>query len=284
MIFLLLAVVGSVCFNQCLRYGQKHGTNILAAIVVNYLIAAGASLMIFLSHGLSPSRLLDGHVIAVAGVNGILYFAHILVILAAYRIVGVGITAALSRAGTVVPVLVSWLAWGETMTPYRWVALALVPVSMILMRRRESSHPRVTVRGDLVLFTCFAMAGTILTLHKYAQIHFTVGQRETYMTLLFTFATLSSLSYAFARRVEYSKGDVALGGAIGFVNASMLLLVLICLARIPAVVFYPTLASLEICLNVFASRLLWKESLLKRQMMGLLLAIGIVLLTNVPSR
>jgi drug/metabolite transporter (DMT)-like permease len=284
MIFLLLTVVAGVAFNQCLRYGQKHGANILAAVVVNYIVAAVASLGIFVARGFPSSSLLDAHVIAIAVVNGILYFVHILVLLASYRLVGVGISAALARAGTVVPALTAWLAWGETMTPWRWIALALVPVSMLLMRRHESSKPSVTLRGDVVLFACFAMAGAILALHKYAEVHFTVEQREVYKTLLFTVAALSSVGYALARRVSYAKGDIALGVVIGLVNASMLLLVLVCLARFPAVVFYPTLASLEICVNVFASWLLWKEHLLRRQMLGLLLAIGIVLLTNAPSR
>jgi drug/metabolite transporter (DMT)-like permease len=202
------------------------------------------------------------------------------VVLAAYRVVGVGITAALTRAGIVIPSVIAWFAWSETMTPYRWIALGLVPVAMVMMRRHETTQPHLTLRGDMVLLATFAMAGVILTIHKYADVHFDTEQREAYKTVLFLVAALSSLSYAIAKRVQFTRHDVVLGTVIGVTNAMILLLVLVCLARMPAVVFYPTSASLDICLNVIVSRFAWNETLLKRQLAGVALAIGVVLLTN----
>jgi drug/metabolite transporter (DMT)-like permease len=280
MIFLLIFVCGNVLFNQCLRYGQKHGANILAAVSVNYAIAALVSTGIYLGRGLQFSQLLDPHVLAIAGVNGVFYFIHILIVLAAYRVVGVGITAALTRAGVILPSVVAWFAWSEAMTPYRWIALGLVPVAMVLMRRHETTQAHFTLKGDMVLLASFAMAGVILTIHKYAEVHFDLDQREAYKTLLFLVASLSSLGYAAVKRVRYSRHDIALGVVIGLTNATMLFVVLVCLARMPAVVFYPTSASLDICLNVIVSRFAWNEKLLKRQLAGVALAIGVVLLTN----
>jgi len=284
MIFLLLAVVGGVAFNQCLRYGQKHGANILATVAVNYGVATVVSLAILFARGVRAGQLLDAHVIAIAFINGVLYLLHLLVVLAAYQTVGVGITAALSRAGIIVPAVAAWLAWNETMNAFRWIGLGLVPVAMVLMRRHEQGKPRLSLAGDMVLLGCFGIAGAIMTLHKYAEVHFTLDQREVYKSLLFAVATAAAVGYTLARRMRYSKGDVALGVVIGLINATMLLIILAALSKIAAVVFFPTVASLEICLNVFAARLLWRERLLKRQLLGLAIAVGVVLLTNASSR
>jgi drug/metabolite transporter (DMT)-like permease len=284
MTYLALFILGSVAFNQCLRFGQKRGADILAVVVVNYAIAALASLVVFLQGGAVIPRLAEWPVLATACINGAFYFIHILFVLAAFRALGVGIANAVIRSGIIVPAVVAWLAWGEPMTLYRWIALALVPVSMILMRRSESTHSRATLKADLVLLTCFLMAGVILSIHKFAEVRFTPDQRELYKTALFIVAAIVSSGYALARRVKFSVHDTITGVVLGAVNALNLLLILKCLGLFPAVVFFPTVASIEICLNVLVSGLLWQERILRRQLWGLILAIGIVLLTNIRPR
>lgn len=280
MIHLLLCAVCGVAFGQLLRFGQRIGTDLLGVIVINYGIASLVSGLVFLYHGLGPRQLFDGPVAGVALLNGTLYFVHLLLVLRAYQLVGVGIAAALVRAGIVVPALVAWFAWSEPMNGYRWLALCLVPVSMVLMRRPEPGRPRFSLRGDLVLLACFAMSGIILSIHKATEVHFTPDQREGYKTLLFSTATVASAIYAFAKRVRFRRREVALGAIVGVCNATVLLLILLGLAVLHATVFFPTLASIEICLNVIVARMLWQERLLNRQIIGLLLAIVIVLLTN----
>ena len=51
MIYLALFVLGCTSFNQCLRFGQKRGANIMAVVVVNYAIAAVVSFVVFAQRG-----------------------------------------------------------------------------------------------------------------------------------------------------------------------------------------------------------------------------------------
>ena len=79
---------------------------------------------------------------ALGAACGASYFGQFLLILLAYRLAGVGITTAVSSMGLLVPILLSWRFWGEPMTPWRWGALALLRVAMVLIRpmRRQVRH------------------------------------------------------------------------------------------------------------------------------------------------
>lgn len=278
--YLLLCAACSVTFVQLLRFGQRRGADTLAIITVNYGIAAIVSALLLCRRPIDWGEAIDGKVFLLAGINGVFYLVHLLLILMAYRHVGVGITTAMGRAGIIIPAVVAWLLWDEPMTPLRWVALALVPVAMLLMRRPEPGKPSLSLRGDLVLGACFLGSGIILSIHKVAEAELSPDQREVYKTGLFVFAFLASLGYALATRVRFGRTEIVLGALIGAGNALALLFILLGLAVMPATVFFPTSSSIEICLNVAVSRLLWQERFLRRQLVGLALAVGIVLLTN----
>ena len=73
-IYLALFVLGCTSFNQCLRFGQKRGANIMAVVVVNYAIAAVVSFVVFAHRGGALRSLADWPVVATSCVTGTLFF------------------------------------------------------------------------------------------------------------------------------------------------------------------------------------------------------------------
>lgn len=281
MIYLLLCVLSSVVFMQILRCGQGKGVNTLAAVAVNYVIAFLFSAGFMLLRGEATSRELAFHAAAVGVVNGVLFFAHVPFVLGSFSIAGVGVTTALTRAGIVIPALVAWYAWGEAMTVARWLALGLVPPAMLLLRPSNGNGHKLTARADATLVMCLLVAGVILTIHKYAEVHFDSGGNEVYKVALFGAAALSSVGYVLVRRIPCARRDVGVGVALGAANAATLLFVMFGLAVVPATVFYPTTGCLTLCLNVIAAYWLWREALVKRQAWGIAVAVAILVLANV---
>jgi drug/metabolite transporter (DMT)-like permease len=223
-------------------------------------------------------------------VNGSLFFVHLLAVLAGYKLAGVSIATALSRAGVVIPSLVAWWAYGDPMTPWRWAGLALAPVVIALLRPRDTSNgqrPRhLTWRADVTLVLCFLIAGAIGVVHKYAQARWGGGAPapsasiQLYQASLFFFAMIFSLVFSMQQGVPFGPRDLALGSMLGVVNVATLVFVLAGLATMPATVFFPAMGCIDIACNAIASRILWKERLLRRQIVGLVLAMGIVLLVS----
>jgi len=280
MTYLILCVLSIVIFTQSLRLGQKREANVIVVAAVNYVAAALFSLIGFLCEGIDSFD----HVpwlAAAAIVNGVLYFIHILIVMAGYRVVGVGITSALVGSGVIVPVLISWFAWSEIMTPYRWIAVGLVPLVMTLVRPHAKRSAHYTLKADVILFLCFFVAGVVFTIHKSVNVYFPPSSQGLYQFMLFTAAAISSSAYVIAGGYSASGEDFLLGVGAGLSNSLATLFLLLSLTVIPAVVFYPTNQCLVIAVNVVLSRILWGEWMVKRQIVGLALAVAIIILANV---
>ena len=171
-------VIASVTFMQLLRYGQERKADIYAAVAINYVVACLTSGGLVLT-GATGVDTTDGFtVIAFGAVIGILFFSHVPFVMSAYRATGVGITASVNRSSIAVPAILAWALWSEEMSPCRWVALALLPLGMFLLRPVDRGVRHHGLRADVALLGCFAVAASIFTGHKMAHVYFTAGQRE----------------------------------------------------------------------------------------------------------
>lgn len=285
MLYLVLATLVMVSFSQVLRLGQKFGASVLFVGAVNYVTAAVLSLVCVivawkLGHHVTPPPRLT----AFGAINGVLYFTHLLVLLAAYRHAGVGITAACTASGTVIPMVAAAILWSEPMTPWRWASLGLLPAAMFLLRPADKGdHPRLTLAGDLALLGTFFTNGVISTIIKAAEVdtHSQLGLTFGYQAVLFAFAAIASSGYAYLRKSPRGRPDAVTGAALGTLNVMGTLGVLLSLSVIPAVVFFPTSGCLFVIGNAIAARFLWGERLAARQVLGIAMACVIVVLVNI---
>ena len=289
--FLVLNILCWLVFTQTLRYSQHRGARDYVVGAVNYVLAAVISLLALAAlgwlRGLPPLYPAG----ALGAACGASYFGQFLLILLAYRLAGVGITTAVASMGLVVPIFLAWCFWGESMTPWRWGALALLPAAMLLVRpvRRHVGH--LSWKADLVLLLAFFNAGLMGTLHKAVGIYapaeaggrtflFFHPQQLAYEAWLFLVAGACSVAYALGRRGRWGGVELALGSIVGVSNVLGTMFSVVGLSILAAAVFFPTLTCALVVLSVVVSRLLWCERVTPRQIVGLALAICIVAMVN----
>jgi len=263
-----------------LRAIQRRGGDLFTAVAVNYVVAAALSAALLVARGGTG----DGGSVAVLAfgtANGILYFLHLVLIQASYRIAGVGITTALIGAGAVIPVITSWAVWGEPMTPLRWGAALLLIPAMWLLRPRSNGTRRLTAKADTILALVCAVAGTVGVLHKAAAMRAPVQRDPTYQLALFVAAAVCSGAYALARRRPWSARAALSGSALGLTNFFATVCLLGALAALPATVVFPITSPSSIAANTILARFLWHERLTPRQFVGMVLAIAVVVLASV---
>ena len=284
--YCLLYVLFLIVFTQLLRYALIRGSGVFVVSAVNYVAAAllAAGLLAGLWGQVPASGRWLGA--ALGTTTGVLYFLNLLVMLVAYRLVGVGITSALAGMGIVIPVLVSWYAWDEPMTVARWVAVALLPPAVVLMRPHTKARRPLSLKGDVVLLLAFVLPGTVGTIHKSVSVYIPQAahplyQSVLYQSALFAAAAVVSVGYVWARRLEYDRNSVTLGSILGVSNVLATLFVLLALGSMRAVILYPTSSSLMIGCSVVVSWILWGERVTARQVAGLCLAVGVVILCNI---
>ncbi len=289
--YLILQVLALVTFHQSLRWGQRSGGNIIGIGAVNYGVAAAVTAgTFFILLGVGKATA-DSNLLIVFGmVNGALYFLCLLVMLAAYKTAGVGITSAMIASGSLVPILVSRFAWQESMAGRQWLAVALLPLGMALMRpARNGSRADgkwLNWRADLCLLAAFLLPGLSATIHKATTIYDAPdgSGQPLYMTALFLTAFAGNSAYVFWRRQHLSRADIGIGAWIGLVNIMATAMIIMALRTLPAVIFFPTSSSLVITLNLFVAWRLWRESLTRRQLAGVTVAVAVIILANLGGQ
>ncbi len=291
--FVLLNILCWLIFTQTLRYAQ-HRRDAPDYVVgaVNYVFAAVLSLgaLAALSALRGPPALTKAGLMGAA--CGVSYFGQFLMILAGYRLAGVGITMSVASIGVLVPVVLSWLVWGEAMTPWRWVAVGLLPLALLLVRPPARNQPgHLSWKADLLLAAVFLNGGLMTTLHKAVGIYAASARSAgtflgfpphqiVYLSGLFVTAAACSATYAIVRGGRCGAAALSMGAVAGSANVMGTLSMVAGVAAVGAVVFYPTLTCAVIVLSVVVSRALWGERVTGRQFAGLAAAAGIVVLAN----
>jgi len=276
MIYLAGYIVAAVCFAQLFRYAQHRNANALAVGAVNYVIAflASAGKWVWDDSQIAPTA------ITLGAINGTLYWLHLVIILPSFQIAGVGITFAIAATSSIVPVLVAWVLWNEPITIWQWGALALMLPAMFLLRPNTKQVKHLTFKADVLLILNFVIGAGVTTIHKLASVYTTEQESPTYNLSLFGFATLSSVGYIVWKRHRPRNDELAIGAVVGAINATTLTLIMLSLAVLPTAVFYPVGSTSVILVNLIVSHVLWSERISIRQKIGVILAIGVILLTN----
>lgn len=285
-VYFSLALVFNVLFGQTLRFGQQRKADPLALIGINYIIGAFASVIVMLifTHGVADALAAGTWVMYVAAlINGTCYFLNMLLLLAAFLHVGVGVTIAVSNSGVLLSMLTSWLIWGEAMTVERWVAASLLVPAMFLMRPSDRGAKKLTLTGDLLLVGLFSMNGLILSVHKWAEVRVPDDSMLAYQAVLFSIAAVVSCGYMMARGIRAAGPVWRVGAVLGLTNAAATVFILLGLAYMPAVAMFPALSCMAIVCNAGAARVLWAERLTWRQIAGMAVAMLIVVLVYLPD-
>ncbi|MCD6364586.1 MAG: hypothetical protein J7M14_01795 [Planctomycetes bacterium] len=295
--YCLASVALLISFVQLLRYSQRKGIGVLLISMVNYVVAGAVTCTILAAWPVDCSTNERLIAMAMGLVSGALYFTHLLIILAAYRLAGVGITTALASMSIITPVLVSSFAgWDKAMSVYQWCAVAAVPVAMIQMRPSSRRRRRIGLKGDIVLVLVFLVPCIVGTLHKARGVYAPPSAMRVYQAALFSTAGLVSMAFVLAHRSRFGPSTkvgtalvganarlrvTLLGTAMGMANLLATMCLLVALNHLPMAIVGPTSSSLVISLSLLVSWILWGERISKRQFLGFCVAILIVILANI---
>ncbi len=279
--FFIIYVICNLVFVQWMRFSQVRGADTYTVVAINFLAAAVVSTVaVFFTS--TPSSVLDPVAICLGIINGLLYCTHLLSTLAAFRLVGTGITMALTHIACIFPVVFAHLAWPdkESMSFYRWIAVGLVPLAVFCLRPTRIRNKTLTWKTELLLLFVFLGVGVIFVVHKIAAATTTPEVALVYQMYIFGVAGVSTTIIVAMNRPFPNRLDLRFGISAGLLNALMCRSIVLALALLGAVFFYLCGPPLLIVLNVLCGRILWGEELSKRQLAGIFLAIAIILLTN----
>jgi drug/metabolite transporter (DMT)-like permease len=261
MLYLLLAIFGAVYLAVVLKWSEARRRSRMTVMAANYLAATALSGGYFLwVHGVppGPATVLWG------SATGLVYAASLLLWMVVIRHAGVGASTAAMRLSVVWPALISALVFGEALSAWQGLGVALALAAVLLLALRSGLAP-LALHGSgpgwlIALFVTSGMCGSFLKLfHQWGA----PDEREAYLVLIFLSAGIICwgwVAWRRRRRGERLHGpDVRNGLLFGVGNVLGNGFLLKSLETVPGVLAFPLRDSACIVIVSGIGVVVWRE-------------------------
>lgn len=215
-------------------------------------------------------------------VNGTVLFVYNLAIINAARTGPFGFQSIFRLFGAVVvPVVFSLIFWGEALSVLRWMGIALMLVSFVLINADGMAF-RDVKKGYIgwVALLFFANGAYSVIMAEQQRIAANAEGNEMIVITFLSSALISLLSLATRRRGDtlraFRMGKKAWGCALGagIVAALAVVQLMILIGRVELLsVFYTIENGMILVLTVVFSAILFKEKISKTAIVGIVLAV-----------
>lgn len=166
MLFLTLGIACNVILLIVLKSFKRFSVAAFPAIVVNYFVAASFSLLFT-----SPKSvyLEATHLWMPAALLGILFVSVFYMISLTTEKIGVSAASVANKMSVVIPVILAFLLYGDSITLLKIVGIILALLSVIFVSSSDTKGPNDGKRNFLLPAAVFIGSGIIDALVNYAQ-------------------------------------------------------------------------------------------------------------------
>lgn len=301
MIYLLLAALSSAALTLVLKWFRDPKGSRYGILLGNYLTCMLIAFIQMPDKGrfyqASPSTFLLG------GIGGFLFVAGLVTMQSSVRQNGATLTSAFSKLGMLIPLLVSFLFFGDVPTWLQAAGLLFAVGAIIVLnlpRKTDKDLPRNVENAPeeapeqakeepgsrmilwLLLVTLLA-SGLSEGMSKIFERLGSQAEDTRYFFFLFLTAAVLTAVLSVLEKVRHGKGirlrEMAAGILVGIPNYFSSWFLLKALVRLPAMLVYPVFSVGSILLVTGFGALIFKERLEKHQWLGLgLILVALVLL------
>lgn len=275
-VLLALNIVCAPLFGQIFKYATDRRRHVIAVGAINYAFAMLVAVIMAVTQGQWTFTL---SVVEAGVFGGVAYAVTFLVWRKAITAAGSGLTISVSRAAVVMPILLSIVFWGESLTLAQVAGILLLLCGFTLMTHKDAVKVSPKHRWGLgiarLLFVC---SGFSIATPKVAHEWGCDPVRWLYITLQFASATVVTGVSMMLKPQALSAKDVLAGILLSTVNVLGLFLWTLTLQRLPGVIAYPAFSAGMLVLTTILPLTIWREPITWRGCLGIALtAVAIVL-------
>ena len=279
MIYIILAVAASAAVTLVMKAAGNGKGNRYGILLGNYLTCVFLALIQRRPAGLRP----DSVTVLCGIIGGILFVAGLVMMQKSIPANGASLTAAFSKLGLLVPLLLSVAVFHERLTLTRTAGILLAMAAILVIHSAPSEPSSGKISTPL-------LAGVLLGCGSgdaMAKVFEEIGepaQESLYFLILFAAASLITygLSVPETKRtgLRIRKEDLLAGVAVGIPNYYSAAMLLKALDRLPAILAYPVCSAGSLVLIILLSGLLFRERLRSRTLKGILMILAALVLLN----
>lgn len=271
MLFLLLAILSSSAISIVMRISSGRITANSSMLAVNYLVCAllGAAYTGFSPAMPSDPGFTETWIMGV--ISGVLYLGGFVLCQYNTRKRGIVLTSVFMKLGLLVPVSVSMLLFREIPGISQILGFAIALVAIVLINlKKDASGKGFSWSLILMLLLC----GGSDVMSKVFEKLGPAALSDSF--LLYCFATAFGIAgvMALVKKEKPGLSELLFGVLIGVPNFFSAKFLLAALAKLPAVVVYPSFSVATLLIVTLAGVILFRERLSKLQWgaMGAILA------------
>lgn len=202
-------------------------------------------------------------------------------------------TSVIVSCAMVIPALSGLVLYGEPVSAWQYVGIALMLVSFACAVDGENDSSGASLKWLLLCIGAFICSGSVGVMQKLHQNSIYKEELGVFLVIAFVVSALFSLAMTVYFNRKHGEPITVLSGrkfkkfalisfisGVGFALVNQINMYLA--GVIDAIIFYPVVNGASMILTTASGILLWKEKLSKRQWFGLIMGgIAILLLCNI---
>lgn len=288
MFYLILAAMSSAVLTLVLKLFRAPEGNRFGILLGNYLTCMLIAFLQIPQKGLLFSVSASTLLMSFAG--GVLFVGGLVMIQTSVDRNGATLTAAFSKLGLIIPLLISFVFFREVPSLLNLLGLGLTIGAILLINlgsgeKEQAAAESAAGRASLAILLLTLLANGCA--ESMAKIFSRLGdQREDTRYFFFLFLTAALLTFLLAAGEKRKSGrrlrirELAAGILAGIPNYFCSYFLLKALLDLPATLAYPAFSVGSILLVTAAGALFFREKLSRRQLAGLGLILGALILLN----
>ncbi|MBN1150194.1 EamA family transporter [candidate division WOR-3 bacterium] len=272
MVYLVLAVFSSSLVTVLLKLSQKNSTDEMRVASFNYLSAFAVAFIMFFTTRNNQSFIASrdnlGTALFMGIFAGVIYLLGFVSIQKSVLYNGVATTGAVSKLGTVIPVLLSFIVFREKMNAFKTTGIFLSIIS-ILMLAIKTENKESRRRSAILLFWVLVFVGMAEFSNKIFENNWHESLKNFFLTVVFATAFVLSFFFANFRNLTKIPKSALFGIAVGIPNLFSSFFLISSFKYFPAAVAFSFYSVGSILIMSLAGWILFGEEMRKTKIISL---------------
>ena len=280
MVYFFLTLFFSASIMVIFRYFEKYKVDTFMAISISYVVSAALALSLSYD-GAKIESLVTTHSSLVL-ILGIAFFFGFLIMSISIKKAGISISSVASNISVLIPVLIAYLIYNETIGNIQLGGIALAVPAMYLFFKPAKSK-KLDLKHIIFPLILFASTGFNNSLMRHAE-HLGVNNFPMlFVGLIFSIALIVSIIFLVIKGElkKFSLKNMGFGFILGIANIASTYFFIECLIEFPSSLFFPIYNLSLIGIAAFLGIVFFKEKFSKINYIGLILAAGAIVLMNI---
>lgn len=219
-------------------------------------------------------------------VGGVFYFAASFLHFTALKLGSFAISMLVLSYSMIIPILYGLIFYKDAATALTYLGFAAIMLSLYcLCSNQKTDNKAFSVKWLLCLAVAFLTNGLLIVIIKVQQTMFENACNNEFMAIALGTCTVLSLITGTITNgknmKDFIKHGCIWGVATGLANGATNLIGIILNNLMPLSILSPTKSAISITVSTLFSVVFYKEKLLKRQLIGIVLGICAVILLNI---